>query len=88
MFLGISGDGTTALCYTLPRLYFSIYSVHSFSFVYLDAAGASLKDVVVEHNKNESLLPVYDPSSELIGITNCFFQRYPPKDEGNTLGKQ
>ncbi len=47
-----------------------------------------LADVVVEHNRNNPFNPVFDPSSELIGITLLFIQwynlyrrRFPPKDE-------
>jgi hypothetical protein len=47
-----------------------------------------LEDVVQEQNRNFPLLPVYDPSKELIEITMLFIQwymlyhrRFPPKDE-------
>jgi hypothetical protein len=47
-----------------------------------------LDDVVLEHNRAHLLDPVFDPSSELIGITLIFIQRYnlyrrwyPPKVE-------
>ena len=47
-----------------------------------------MADVVVEHNRNNPFNPVFDPSSELIGITLLFIQwynlyrrRFPPKDE-------
>jgi hypothetical protein len=47
-----------------------------------------LADVVLEYNQEYPLIPVFDPSSELIGITiafiewyNLYRRRYPPKDE-------
>ena len=47
-----------------------------------------LADVVLEHNRENPFNPVFDPSSELIGITMLLFQwynlyqrRFPPKDE-------
>ena len=47
-----------------------------------------LEDVVREHNRKYPLRGVYDPSSELIGITMLFIQwymlyrrRFPPKDK-------
>ncbi len=58
-----------------------------------------LADVVLDHNM-DPFNPVFDPSSELIGITMLFIQwyhlyrrRYPPKDGVNikvltNLGEQ
>ncbi len=47
-----------------------------------------LADVVLDYNRGNPLNPVFDPSSELIGITmisikwyNLYRRRYPPKDE-------
>ena len=47
-----------------------------------------LADVMLEHNRENPFNPVFDPSSELIGITMLFIQwynlyqrRFPPKDE-------
>jgi hypothetical protein len=47
-----------------------------------------LADVVHEHNLENPFNLVFDPSSELIGITTLFIQwynlyqrRFPPKDE-------
>jgi hypothetical protein len=47
-----------------------------------------LGDVVLEYNRAHPLNPVFDPLSELIGITLVFIQwhnlyrrQYPPKDE-------
>ena len=59
-----------------------------------------LTDVVLEHNRAHPLNPIYDPSSQLIGITLLFIRwfhlyrrRYPPKDEVDiqtldTLGRK
>jgi hypothetical protein len=47
-----------------------------------------LADVVLDYNREHPLNPVFDPSSELIGITmifiewyNLYHRRNPPKDE-------
>jgi hypothetical protein len=59
-----------------------------------------LTDVVLEHKRAHPLNPIYDPSSQLIGITLLFIRwfhlyhrRYPPKDEVDiqtlyTLGRK
>ena len=47
-----------------------------------------LADVVIAHNRANPFNPVFDPSTELIGITmlfiqwyNLYLRRFPPKDE-------